>query len=36
LDSGKFKGKIENLTSLVSLLQKGQDSNKSLPLTLRR
>ena len=35
LDSGKFKGKIENLTSLVSLLQKGQDSNKSL-LTLRR
>ncbi|MGN0757045.1 hypothetical protein, partial [Treponema sp.] len=35
LDSGKFKGKIENLTSLVSLLQKGQDSNKNL-LTIRR
>jgi len=36
LYSGKFKGKIENLTSLISLLQKGQDSNKSLLMTLRR
>lgn len=34
-DSGRFKGKIENLTSLVSLLQKGQDFNKNL-LTIRR